>query len=90
MLEKGQVKIRTDFAFEEKALGTITRFVGYAVRALIIVALLIGSSLLCTASAFSGEGVAAFTIVLRGIGLVGYGISLFFAYRLYRNMKKGK
>ena len=90
MLEKGQVKIRTDFAFEEKALSTITRFVGYAVRALIIVALLIGSSLLCTASAFSGEGVAAFTIVLRGIGLVGYGISLFFAYRLYRNMKKGK
>ena len=48
MLEKGQIKVRTDFAFEEKALDTVTRLTGYAVRALIIVALVIGSCLLCT------------------------------------------
>ena len=45
MLQKGQVKFHTDFAFEEKALNTVSRLTGYAVRALIIVALLIGSCL---------------------------------------------
>ena len=90
MLEKGQIKVRTDFAFEEKALGTVTRLVGYVIRALIIVALLIGSSLLCTTSAFTGEDVAAVTIFFRGIGLVGYAVSVFFAFCLFRNMKKGK
>ena len=90
MLEKGQLKVRTDFAFEEKALGTITRFVGYAIRALLVVALLIGSSLLCTTSALTGENVAAVTIVFRGIGLVGYAVSVFFIYCLYRDLRKNK
>ena len=90
MLEKGQIKLRTDFSFEEKALNTVTRLSGYLIRALIIVALLIGSSLLCTTSAFVGEKVTAATIVFRGIGLVGFFVGLFFAQRLYRNMKKGK
>ena len=90
MLEKGQIKVRTDLAFEEKALGTITRLSGYFIRALIIVALLIGSCLLCTTSAFNGENISAVTIVFRAIGFVGLVVSLFFAQRLYRNMTKGK
>ena len=90
MLEKGQLKVRTDFSFEEKALAAVDRLVGYAIRALIIVALIIGSALLCTTSAFSGEGVAAVTIVFRTVGFVGLVVSLFFAQRLIREMKKGK
>ena len=90
MLEKGQIKLRTDFSFEDKALDTVTRLSGYLIRALIIVALLIGSSLLCTTSAFVGEKVSAATIIFRGIGLVGFFVGLFFAQRLYRNIRKGK
>ena len=90
MLEKGQIKVRTDLGFEEKALDSINRIAGYLIRTLIIVAVLIGSSLLCTASALSGEGVAAMTVVFRGIGFVGFVVSLFFAHRLFREMKKGK
>ena len=90
MLEKGQIKVRTDFAFEDKALDTVTRFVSYLIRALIIGALLIGSALLCTTSAFAGENVTAVTIIFRGIGLVGFIVGLFFAQRLYRNVMKGK
>ena len=89
MLEKGQIKVRTDFSFEEKALGTVSRFTGYAVRAFIIVAIIIGSCLLCTASAFTGEG-TTITIIFRILGFLGLGISVFFAWRLYRNMKKNK
>ena len=90
MLEKGQVHVGTNFSFEEKTLGTINRLTGYAVRALIIVALLIGSSILCTTSAFSGEGMAVVTIVFRSAGLIGFVLGLCFAQRLVRNMKKGK
>ena len=90
MLEKGQVKIRTDFAFEEKALAAVHRLTGYAVRAAIVIALFIGSCLLCTTTTFSGDGGMAVAIVFRAMGFVGYVVSVFFAYRLYRNMKKGK
>lgn len=90
MLEKGQIKVRTDFSFEEKALNTVNRLADYAIRALIIVAVLIGSCLLCTASALAGDGGLAFTVVLRAIGFVGIIVSLFFAQRLFREMKKGK
>ena len=90
MLEKGQIKVRTDMAFEQKALDAINRIATYAIRAVIIIALLIGSCLLCTASALTGEGVAAVTIVFRAIGFVGIVVSLFFAQRLIREMKKGK
>ena len=62
----------------------------YAVRALIIVAVLIGSCLLCTASAFDAEGVGAVTIVFRGIGFAGIVTGLFFAQRLFREMKNRK
>ena len=90
MLEKGQIRVRTDFGFEEKALETITRLTGYLIRAILILALIIASSVLCTTSALAGENVAAVTIVFRGVGFVGYAVSAFFAYRLYRNMKKRK
>ena len=89
MLEKGQIKVRTDFSFEEKALATVTRITGYAIRALMIIALFIGSCLLCTSSALSNAGMTV-AIVFRAVGAVGYLVSIFFAYRLYRNMKKGK
>ena len=90
MLEKGQIKVRTDFGFEEKALETVNRLVGYVIRTLLIIAILIGSCLLCTTSALTGDGVAAVTIVFRAIGFVGIIVSLFFAQRLYRELKKGK
>ncbi len=90
MLEKGQIKVRSDVGFEEKALDTINRVTSYAIRALIIVAILIGSCLLCTVSPMTGENVAAVTIVFRTIGFAGIVVSLFFAQRLYREMNKHK
>ena len=90
MLEKGQIKVRTDFAFEDHALDTVTRLANYAIRALIIVAVLIGSAILCTSSSFAGDNVAAVTVVFRAIGFCGIVVSLFFAQRLIRKMKKGK
>ena len=89
MLEKGQLKVRTDFSFEEKALNTINHLAGYAIRALVIVALIIGSSLLCTTSALTSEKVAG-AVAFRMVGIIGFMISAFFVYRLYRDMKKDK
>ena len=89
MLEKGQLKVRSDFAFEEKAFNTVTRLTGYAIRALLIAAFFIGSCMLCSSSSIADAG-TAFTVAFRTIGFVGYIISVFFAYRLYRDMKKGK
>ncbi len=91
MLEKGQIKVRTDFSFEEKALNSVNRLTGYVVRAFLIIALFIGSCLLCLASAFTGEGEGtAVTTVFQVLGFVGYGLSLFFVCWLYRNVKKAK
>ncbi len=89
MLEKGQLKVRTDFSFEEKALDAVSRLAGYAIRALIIVALIIGSGLLCTTSALTVDKVAG-AIAFRAVGICGIIVSLFFAQRLFREMKKGK
>lgn len=88
MLEKGQVKVRTDFSFEEKALGTVNHLTAYVVRALMVIALFIGSCMLCIASAIAGR--SAFTTVFLVIGLIGYALSVFFAWRVYRNIKKSK
>jgi len=90
MLEKGQLKVRTDLSFEEKALASVDRLVSYAIRAAIIVALIIGSCLLCTTSALTGGGVTAMTVVFRAIGFIGLIVSLFFAQRLIREMKQKK
>ena len=89
MLEKGQIKVRTDLAFEEKALDTVTRLAGYAIRALIIVAVLIGCGLLCTVSPLGSDKIIG-AIAFRGVGIVGIIIGLFFAQRLIREMKNGK
>ncbi len=89
MLEKGQVKIRTDFSFEEKALNTVNRITGYAIRAFMIAALFLGSCLVCLASAMTGEGDPV-RIVFQAMGWIGYAVSVFFAYRLYKNSKKNK
>ena len=90
MLEKGQIKMHNEISLEEKTFGTFNRLTKYAIRAAIIMAVIIGSAILCTSSALSGEGVAAVTITLRAIGLVGFFVGLFFAQRLYRNMLKDK
>ena len=89
MLEKGQLKVRSDFAFEEKAFNTITRLAGYAIRALMIIALFIGSCLLCTAAPVKFAA-SAVIIDFPVIGFIGYLLSVFFAFRLYRDMNKGK
>ena len=80
MLQKDQLKVHTNLGLEEKALDTFNRLTSYLVRAFIIVALLIGSALLCTTA----------IPILRWVGIGGFVVSLFFAQRLYRNMKKGK
>ena len=89
MLEKGQIRVHTDLGFEEKALAAVTRLTGYAIRALMIIALFIGSCLLCTCPGPAAD-VKGITIAFQTIGFAGYLVSVFFAYRLYRDMKKEK
>ena len=89
MLEKGQIKVRTDFAFEEKALDTVSRLTGYVIRALVILALIIGCGMLCTVTPVASDKIIG-AIVFRGVGIAGLIVSFFFAQRLYREMKKGK
>ena len=89
MLEKGQIRVRTDFSFEEKALSAVSRFTSYAVRGLIIAALIIGSALMCMAAATTVYG-STVAIVLLVVGLFGFALGGFFSWRLYKNMKKEK
>ena len=89
MLEKGQIRVRTDLGLEEKMLGTVERLAGYAIRALVIIALFIGSCLLCTVAPGTGAS-STVSIIFRAVGALGYVISAFFAFRLYRDMKKQK
>ena len=85
MLEKGQVRVRTDLSFEERARKTVN----LVIRALMIIALFIGSCLMCTASAILGIS-GGISILFLVMGLVGYGLSVFFIFRLYGKLKKGK
>jgi len=89
MLEKGQIRVRTDFSFEEKALKSVDRIAGYVIRALMIIALFIGSCLLCTIPPNAMETTPLF-FAFPVVGSIGYVVSVFFAYSLYKNMKKGK
>ena len=89
MLEKGQIKVRTDVGVENKSLAVIERISGYALRALMIAAFFIGSCLLCTVPFTPGNG-TSLTAVFPVLGIAGYTVSLFFAWRLYINMKKRK
>ena len=87
MLEKGQIGVRTDFGFEQKALGSIERMVSLVVRALMVVALFIGSCLLCTVPVGAME-TTPFLVAFPVVGSIGYVVSIFFAWRLYKGMKK--
>ena len=62
--EQGQIKVRTDFSFEEKALKTVSRLTRYAVRAFLLIAFFIGSCLLLAASSFTGDG-TVITVIFR-------------------------
>ena len=90
MLEKGQIRVHTDLAVEEKTLAAVNKIVRYALRALVIAALIIGSCILCTSTPFEGENMQALTIFFRGFGLAELIVSLFFAQRLIREIKNGK
>lgn len=89
MLQKDQLKVHTGLDIEEKAIDNLTRLTKYFVRGLIVVAILIGSALLCTTTPIA-EGNAAGAIAFRGVGIVGFILGLFYSFLLYRNMKKGK
>ena len=89
MLEKGQIKVHTEVGVSNKPLSVIERLTGYAIRAMMIIALFIGSCLLCTVPFTTGEGVTI-TAVFPILGIIGYIVSVFFAWRLYKNMKKSK
>ncbi|MBQ7710393.1 MAG: hypothetical protein IJT39_01020 [Bacteroidales bacterium] len=67
----------------------MNRITKYYVRGLITVALLIGSALLCTTAPLSEDNIAG-AIAFRGVGIAGFLLGVFYTYRLYRNMKKGK
>ncbi len=75
------------FGFEQKALGSIERMVNYAVRTFMVVALLIGSCLLCTIPVGAME-TTPFLVAFPIVGSIGYVVSIFFAWRLYKSMKK--
>lgn len=89
MLEKGQIRLRTEFGFEEKALKSVDRLLGLAIRALMIIAFFIGSCLLCTVPQGSAE-TTPLLLAFPVVGSIGYVVSVFFAYRLYQDIKKDK
>ena len=89
MLEKGQVIIRTNLGFEDKALKAVNRIANYAIRAFILVGILIASSLLCTISPTAME-TTPLLMSFPVLGSVGYVVSIFFAYRLYQDVKNNR
>lgn len=90
MLEKGQIRVRTDFSYEEKALVAIDRIVSYVVRAIMIVALFIGSCLLCMIPANAMEGTSLEQLVFPQVGFTGILLSLLLAILLVWSMRKSK
>ena len=89
MLEKGQIKVGSEFSFEDKTLNIVNRLTGYLVRALVIVALIIGSSILCTSSVIS-EDREVISIIFRAVGFVGFVSGALLAFKLCKDVKKGK
>ncbi len=57
---------------------------------MVIIAVIIASALLVMTTAITGENLGAVTIMVRGIGFIGFFVSLFFAQRLFRDMMNGK
>ena len=89
MLEKGQIKVRDEFSFEKKTLNEVKRLTGYVIRALLVIALLIGSSILCTTSAIADESTVV-SIIIRAVGFVGYIASVIMIFVLCSDIKKDK
>ena len=90
-LREGEMLALTpaDFNFEKKSLASVEQLVNYAVRALMVVALFIGSCLLCTVPVGAME-TTPFLVAFPIVGSIGYVVSVFFAWRLYKSMKKDK
>lgn len=89
MMEKGQLKLRTDISIDDKGVPNISRIAGYAARGLVIAALLVGSSIMCLSSSLTGDS-DVIRIIFRVIGFSGIGLGILFAIRLFRSIKKGK
>lgn len=89
MLQKGQLTVHTDYAFEEKAEETVSRSTRYAVRGILVAALMLGSALLCTTSPLSPDNMAG-AVAFRTVGIIGFLVSIYFGFRLFGKMKKGR
>ena len=87
--QKGQLTIHTDFAFSEKAGETVSRLTRYAVRGILVAALMLGSALLCTTAPLSPDNTAG-ALAFRTVGIIGFLASIYFGFRLFGKMKKGK
>ena len=87
MLEKGQIKVHTQFSFEDNALKNIKRMIRYIIEGILVVALFIGSTTLCTVSPLENSGPFD-AIALRSIGVTGYFICVYAGTHLVRKMKK--
>ena len=89
MLEKGQIRMSSDFNFEQKGLDSVYQIVRYVVRALMIIALFIGSCLLCMAPPTVMEPTGLY-VDFPVMGFVGYLLSVFLTILLYRSVRKRK
>ncbi|MBQ7183852.1 MAG: AarF/ABC1/UbiB kinase family protein [Clostridia bacterium] len=87
MLEKGQIKVHTEFSFEDSALKNIKRMIRYIIEGILVVALFIGSTTLCTVAPLENSGPFD-AIALRTIGVTGYFICVYAGIHLVRKMKK--
>ena len=88
MLEKGQIKVGTELGFEQKALASVERLTSLVIRALMVIALFIGSCLLCTVPQSGGS--TPFLVAFPIVGSIGYVVSIFFAWRRYKSAKASK
>lgn len=89
MLEKAQVRVNTDFSFEDKGAAQVEHLMNKAIRALMIITLFIGSCILCTIPPAAMESSNP-SINFPIMGFTGYILSVILAFFLYRDIKKGK
>lgn len=90
MLEKGQIRLHSDFDFGQKATDSLFDIVKFAVEGLMVIALFVGSCLLCTVSPNAMESSATLRVVFPEMGFVGYLLSVLLAFMLFRSVKKDK
>lgn len=87
MLEKSQITVHTDLGLEHRTLKSITQLLEYAIRAVLIAAIIVGSCLLCTVP-LDAAGTTPFLIAFPILGSIGFIVGVFFAYRLRGDMNK--